>query len=74
MAILAKSRSTIDEGACSPDENKDATPHILVLVLLLVCCVEEIVDEEFGESRTSKLNHISDQFFSGFPEYGGQLT
>ena len=60
---IAKTRFTIDEGPCSPEEEidevepEDAPPHV-VLVLLVVCGVEETLNEEFGESRTSKLNHI----------------
>jgi hypothetical protein len=65
---IAKSRSTVDESPCDPDEkpeldeDEDAVPDV-VPVLLLVCDVEEIVDEVSEESRTSKLNHIKSIFF-----------
>ena len=66
---IAKSRSTLDERPCDPEEPVDSAPEEeldedgvpapdVVPVLLLVCDVEEVVDEVFEESRTSKLNHI----------------
>ena len=58
---IAKSRSTVDEGPCVPeelDEDEDAAPD-MVPELLLVCDVKEVVDEvQLEEPRTSKLSHI----------------
>ena len=80
---IAKLRSTFDESLCDPDEGPcvpDEAPEVpeeldkdedadsdVVLVLLLVCEVEEIVDEVSEGSRTSKLNHIK-SIFSRFRE------
>ena len=78
---MAKSRATLDERPCDPeeeldedelDEDDDAVADV-VPVLLLVCDVEEVVDEVVEESRTSKLNHIQ-SIFSCFSKYNGQLT
>lgn len=70
---ITKLRSTVDESPCGPDDgpcvaeelevDEEAVPD----VLLLICDVEEIVDEVFEGSRTSKLNHIKSIFFR-FPE------
>ena len=69
-----------DNGNCvvpeELDKDEDAVPDIvsvLAPVLLLVCNVEEIVDEDSGESRTSKLNHIK-SILSCFPKDDEQLT
>jgi hypothetical protein len=71
-----------DDGVCVPNEapcvpeeelgeDDDVVPDV-VPVLLLVCDVEDIVDEVSEGSRTSKLNHI-ESIFSRFPK-GEQLT
>jgi len=65
---MAKLRSIVDKDPCDPDEapcdaeeeldedeDEDAVPDE-VLVLLLVCDVEEIIDEVPEGSRTSKMN------------------
>ena len=75
---IAKSRSTLDERPCDPEEPVDSAPEEeldedgvpapdVVPVLLLVCDVE-VVDEVFEESRTSKLNHIQMISSSPFPK------
>ena len=73
---IAKSCSTADKELCDPeeglDEDEDAVPDV-VPVMLLVCDVEEIVDEVLEGSRTSKLNH-NKSIFSRFPKDDGQLT
>ena len=66
LIAIATSRTTVD-GPCDleeeldedeelDDDDDDAVPDV-VPVLLLVCDVEEMVDEVLEESRTSKLNH-----------------
>ena len=73
---IAKLRITVDESPCVPevDEEEEAVPEV-VPVLLLICDVEEeIVDEGVEESRTSKLSHIHSIFFFRFPKDDGQLT
>ena len=52
------------------DEDEDAAPDVVPMLLLLVCDVEEIVDEVSRGSRTSKLNHIKSNF-SHFPKDDG---
>jgi hypothetical protein len=61
---IAKLRTTVDEGPRDPDEgvpeeelgeDDDAVPDV-VLVLLLVCDVEEIEGGVSEGSRTSKIN------------------
>ena len=73
---IAKLRSTVDESPCVPeeglDEDEEAVPDVIP-VLVLVCDVEEIVDEVIEESRTSKLSNIQSIFFR-FPKDDGQLT
>ena len=64
---IVKACSTVD-GPCEPDEELDDAVPEVVPVLLLVCDVEEIVDEVLEESRTSKLNHNQSIFFFPFPE------
>ena len=71
---------TGSEGKCVvPEEelDEDAVPDVvsvLLPVLLLVCDVEEILDEDSGgSSRTSKLNHIK-SILSRFPKDDEKLT
>ena len=72
---IAKLRLTVGESPFVPeeeldeelgggeelDEDEEAVPDV-VPVLLLVCDVEEIVDEVSEESRTSKLSRIQSIF------------
>jgi hypothetical protein len=61
---IAKSRSTVGESPCDPDEEPDAEEELdededavpdVVPVLLPVCIDEVVVSEG---SRTSKLNYV----------------
>ena len=52
------------------DEDEDAAPDVVPVLLLLVCDVEETVDEVSEVSRTSKLNHIK-SIFSRFRKDDG---
>ena len=76
MLFRSKSRATVDESPCVPEEeleeDEDAVPDV-VPVLLLICDVEEIVDEVVEESRTSKLNHNQSILFR-FSKDDGRLT